>query len=101
MFESWAGDGRYAFRRLRSRPTYALLTALTLALGVAGTAAVFGIARRLLLEPLPVRDEGEGVPFWAPFQWSQAEPLPLAPALADFRRVAASRPSDVTFQLGD
>jgi len=101
MLESWAGDVRYAFRRLRGRPTYALLTVLTLALGVAGTAAVFGIARRLLLEPLPVRNEAEVVAFWAPFQWSQAELLHLAPALGDFRRVAAYRPSDVTFQLGD
>lgn len=45
---SWIADVRYATRRLRARPAYAMLAALTLALGVGGTAAVYGIARGLL-----------------------------------------------------
>src|SRR3954462_5189227 len=40
-------DARYAARRLRMRPAYAILSVLTLALGVGGTAAVFGVARPL------------------------------------------------------
>src|SRR5690242_15373531 len=43
----------YAARRLRSRPAYTAIAVLTLALGIGGTAAVFGIARPLMLDPLP------------------------------------------------
>src|SRR5687767_6349735 len=57
MFESWIMDGRYAARRLASRPTYALLAVLTLALGAGGTAAIFSVVRTLLLDPLPMVQE--------------------------------------------
>lgn len=73
MFESWAIDVKFALRRLRRRPTYTVLTVVTLALGVAGTAAVSGIARQLLLEPLPIRAEEEVVVFWFEGAWSEAE----------------------------
>ena len=101
MFESWAKDVKYALRRLRRRPTYTALTVLTLALGVAGTAAVYGIARRLLLEPLPYRAEEEVALFWSAGNWSEAEILHLAPSFEDFRGVAAIKPADVTLQRGD
>ena len=54
MLESWIMDLRYAARRLMGRPTYAALAILTLALGAGGTAAVFSVARTLLLDPLPI-----------------------------------------------
>ena len=53
LMESLIIDLRYAARRLRSRPTYALLAILTLALGVGGTAAAFGLVRGMLMTPLP------------------------------------------------
>src|SRR5690349_21435966 len=65
--ESWLIDARFAARRLRARPAYALLAVLTLALGVGGTAAVYGIARPFLLDPLPYHDESRLVAFWSPF----------------------------------
>src|SRR3954470_24413929 len=43
--ERWIMETRYAVRRLRRRPTYALLAVLTLALGIGGTAAIAGIVR--------------------------------------------------------
>ncbi|HEX8905366.1 MAG TPA: ABC transporter permease, partial [Longimicrobiaceae bacterium] len=101
MLESWARDVAYTFRRLRKHPTYAVLTVLTLALGVAGTAAVFGIARRLLLEPLPVRNEKEVAVFWSPGDWSEAEFLYLRPNLDAFRGVAAFRQADATLEQPD
>lgn len=101
MFEGWGADLRYTLRRLRMRPTYALLTVLTLALGVSGTAAVYGIARPLLFERIPVADEEEVVAFWARFDWSQAEFLHVRPEIHGFRNVAAYRPADVTLQRGD
>lgn len=101
MFESAVMDFRYALRRLRRRPTYTLLTVLTLALGVSGTAAVYGIAKQLLLEPLPVRDEGEVVVFWSQGTWSEAEFTHTRPEMDAFRSVAAVRPGDATLEVGD
>src|SRR5574338_692152 len=51
--ESWIMDIRYAARRLVRRPLYALLSILTLALGIGGTAAIYAIARPILLDRLP------------------------------------------------
>jgi putative ABC transport system permease protein len=101
MFESLAKDIKYTLRRLRRRPSYTALTVLTLALGVAGTAAVFSIAKRLMLEPLPVLAEQEVAVFWNPFDWSEAEFLHVRPEIDAFRSVAAYRPQDVTLQPGD
>src|SRR6266566_8572978 len=39
-FEGMVMDGRFAVRRLRSRPLYATLAILTLALGVGGSSAI-------------------------------------------------------------
>lgn len=98
MFESWGRDLRYALRRLRHRPTYAVLTILTLSLGVAGTAAVYSIVERLLLEPLPVRAEEDLAVFWMEGSWSEAELLELEPRLQGFQGIAAWRPRDVPMQ---
>jgi predicted permease len=96
--EGWIIDLRYAVRRLRSRPTYALLAALTLAVGVGGTAATFSIVRALLLHPLPYTREGELAMFWNTFDWSEAELLYLRPDFPGFQRVAAYRSQDVTLE---
>ena len=101
MFENWARDIRYTLRRLRRRPAYTGLTVLTLALGVAGTASVFGVAKRLLLEPLPVPAEEQVVVFWFEGAWSEQEFDYLRPELTDFENVAAFRSTDATLQLGD
>ena len=57
MFESWIMDLRYSARRLASRPTYAVLAILSLALGAGGTAAIFSVVREVLIKPLPVERE--------------------------------------------
>ena len=99
MLETWTSDLRYALRRLRHRPTYTALTVLTLALGVAGTAAVFGIAKRLLFEPLPYRAEEEIAVFWFGGAWTESELAYLRPEMNDFTAVAAARPADATLDL--
>lgn len=98
MFESWIMDFRYAGRRLMSRPTYALLAVMTLALGAGGTAAIFSVVRTLLLEPLPIaREEQVGV-FWMPYSWNEAEFVHLRGRFQGFQKVASFRPSDVTLE---
>lgn len=98
MFESWIMDSRYAVRRLLRRPTYALLTILTLALGAGGTAAVFSVVRTILLEPLPIAHEERVGVLWFPYSWSEAEFLHLRPNFPGFQRMAAYRPDSGTLE---
>jgi putative ABC transport system permease protein len=49
-------DVRYAFRKLRRSPGFALTAILTLALGVGATTAVFSVVEQMLLKQLPYRD---------------------------------------------
>ena len=102
MLESWIMDLRYAARRLRTRPRYATLAVLTLALGVGGGAAIFGIVRGLLLEPLPYRAEEEIGFWWYDGSWNTSAFFHLQPegtkGVPGFRQIAAYRPEDVTLQ---
>src|SRR5690242_12255521 len=99
--ESWIMDVRYAARRLVRRPMYALLSILTLALGIGGTAAVYGIARPILLERLPYSAEESLVTFWMHFSWSEQEFLFLRGKFPGFSSVTAYRPADVTLERAD
>ncbi|MBV9880633.1 MAG: ABC transporter permease, partial [Gemmatirosa sp.] len=101
MLPSWLPDVRYAARRLRARPTYALLAVLTLALGIGGTAAVYGVARGLLFDALPYAREHEIAAFWSPFDWSEEEFLFVRGHVPGFRDVAAYMPNDLTLRQGD
>jgi putative ABC transport system permease protein len=59
FFDAWS-DLRFAVRSLRQRPGLTAAAALTLALGIGATSAVFGLVRQVLLTPLPY-DRPEGV----------------------------------------
>lgn len=49
-------DFRYALRRWRRRPAFALTAILTLAIGIAAASAIFSIVDGVLLRPLPWKD---------------------------------------------
>ncbi|MEX2284746.1 MAG: ADOP family duplicated permease [Gemmatimonadota bacterium] len=98
---NWLTDVRYAARRLRARPGYTLLAALTLALGVGGTAAVYGIARGLLFDPLPYAHEREVGAFWKKTDWTEEEFLHVRGRVPGFRAVALYRMRDVIMREGD
>jgi predicted permease len=99
MFESWIMDFRYAGRRLLSRPTYAVLAVLTLALGAGGTAAIFSVVRTLLLDPLPmVREDQVGVLYFTG-SWNEQEFLRLRGSFPGFQKMGAYRPNDLTLEV--
>src|SRR5690348_12598125 len=101
LMQNVLADTRYAARRLRARPVYLLVAVLTLALGIGGTAAVFGIARPLMFDPLPYANAREVGMFWMPGWWTEEEFLYLRGRFTGFREVAAYRPGDVTLRQGD
>lgn len=57
-------DLRFAGRRLRSNPGFAIVSVLTLALGIGATTAIFSAVNPVLFEPLPYPDPGRIVMIW-------------------------------------
>jgi predicted permease len=100
-FERLWRDASYAIRVLRRRPVYALLSTLTLALGIGGTAAVCGVAHGVLLSPLPFAHEREVGVFWMKTDWTHEEYLYLRGRTPGFRQVALYRQRDALLRVGD
>lgn len=49
-------DLKHAVRALRAKPGFTFVTLMTLAIGIGGTAAIFGAVNAVLLRPLPYPD---------------------------------------------
>ena len=63
----WTQDFRFAFRRLRREPGYALFVTLTLALGIGANVAVFSVVDGVLLRSLPFHEADRLVGVWGRF----------------------------------
>lgn len=66
-------DLRYAARQLRHNPAFALITALTLALGIGACTAIFSAVGPILFEPLPYPQAGRIMMIWNSYAGDRAE----------------------------
>ncbi|HVZ49110.1 MAG TPA: ABC transporter permease [Gemmatimonadaceae bacterium] len=51
--DAWLADLSHAFRALRKRPLLAIVAAVSVALGIGATTAIFSVANVLLVRPMP------------------------------------------------
>ena len=73
-----AQDLRYTRRTLARTPGFAVAAVTVMALGIGATTAVFSIADRVLLRPLPFKDPDSLVRVWEKVPgYPQLEPSPL------------------------
>jgi len=66
-------DFRYAARTLRQRPGFTAVSALTLALGIGASTAIFSAVNPILFEPLPYPPAGRIMMIWDIFQGSRSD----------------------------
>jgi len=57
-------DTRYAIRTLRKSPGFSIVAALTLAVGIGSTTAMFAVVNGVLLRKLPVQEQERIVVVW-------------------------------------
>lgn len=62
--EEFLQDLAHALRQLRRRPAFAVVSVLTLAVGIGANTAVFSVADHVVLRPLPHHDAGRIVALW-------------------------------------
>jgi predicted permease len=67
LMSGWIQDLRFALRRLRLEPGYAVFVALTLALGIGANVAVFSVVDGVLLRSLPFYRADRLVGVWGRF----------------------------------
>ncbi|HEY1462350.1 MAG TPA: hypothetical protein VGF44_02905, partial [Terriglobales bacterium] len=61
-------DMRFGFRLWRKNYGFAAIAALTLALGIGATTAIFSVVYATLFEPMPYTDPGQLVVVWSKIQ---------------------------------
>src|SRR5215472_6146390 len=107
--ENFLNDCRYAARRLRQSPGFALAAILTLALGIGANVAVFTVVQAILLNPLPYPHPEQLVRVFDDLRGSNSRDVGIsAPELWDlrdrsdvFEDISAIYPSDGNLTGGE
>jgi len=73
LLEVFFADLRYAWRRLLSNPGFTAVCALTLALGIGASTAIFSAINPILFEPLPYPHANRIVMVWDIFQGERSD----------------------------
>jgi predicted permease len=94
--EHLLSDLRYSARRLRRAPGFVVVSTLLIAVSLASSTAIFGIADVLLLRTLPVRDPASLVQL---FELRPAIP-PQGMAPVELRELVAAESSTLTDVMG-
>jgi putative ABC transport system permease protein len=85
FFDMFLQDLRYGARALRRQPTFTVIAALTLALGIGANAAIFSVVNAVLLRPLPWSDTDRAVMIWS--RWTAFDKTWVAEGeVLDYRR---------------
>jgi putative ABC transport system permease protein len=107
MFAHLLRDGRFAARQLFRTPGFTIVAALTLALGIGATTAMFSVVNGVLLKPMPFPQPDtlmrvhEIVPQYGRFSVAPATFLDWRAENASFERMAAYSGSAGTFAWSD
>ena len=64
VVSAFLGDIRHAARLLRRSPVFAVVSILTLGLGIGATTAIFSVIHPVIIEPLPYPDPGRLALVW-------------------------------------
>jgi predicted permease len=81
LIQDLKADARYAVRGLRRNPAFAAVAILTLALGIGGTTAIFGVLNGVVLKPLPFHEPERLVAVHHTMPAIGVDETPLSPAL--------------------
>lgn len=73
LVETLLADVRFAGRSLRKNPGFTVVGALTLALGIGASTAIFSAVNPILFEPLPYPHSGRLVMIWDIFQGARSD----------------------------
>src|SRR5579871_4159328 len=66
-------DFRYALRILRQRPGFTAVSAITLALGIGASTAIFSVVNPVLFEPLPYPHAGRIMMIWDVYEGARSD----------------------------
>jgi predicted permease len=98
--ESLAADLRYGARMLRKSPGFTAVAALTLALGIGATTAIFSVVENVLLRPLPYPEAGQLVASFTVLPTQPRFPTSVAD-FYDYRRRTAVFSSSALYAQRD
>ncbi len=62
---TWGQDFLYGFRMLLRKPTFTLIAAVSLALGIGANTVIFSLINTTLLRPLPYAEPSRLVMIWS------------------------------------
>ena len=88
--ESLLADVKFAFRQFRRTPLFALVTALTLAVGIGANSAIFGVVYSVLWRPLPYVNPDTLVMIWSDNTRLSEPDNPVSPANFEAFRLVPS-----------